>query len=139
MNLSKHIDSVDELVTFITEYNYFLIRPIEVEENKIFVHLVSTKNKKEVKIEIVNYDDVERLFMTINIINIPYKTVDDFVSFNNYLKKDKIEYPEILEGEERTEEKIEQYIKKCGEIFKIYGIKLIDSQEQFPGYYPKWT
>ena len=139
MNLSNHVISFNKLITSISENNYFLTTPIQAKENRVSVHLTSGKNKKEVKIEIVNYDDVKRLFMTIVIINIPYKTVDDFISFDIYLKKNTIEYPEILEGEERTEEKIEHYIKNCSELFKTYGVKLINTDEQFPGYYPEWT
>jgi len=128
-----------EFFNFLHDFGYDFTDSHIGEDGSIELSFNNLSQGKKVDISINNTKELKHFFIFISVVSVPYKSVDDYVSLNEYLTKNKIEHPELLEGEGRTEENIEQYIKKYAELFKAYGIKLISTKEQFPGYYPEWT
>ena len=65
--------------------------------------------------------------------------LNDFIAFDIYLKKNNIPFELILEGDQINLMKIDKYISNYVDLFKKFGIKLIETDKQFPHYFPEWT
>jgi hypothetical protein len=77
--------------------------------------------------------------LSVSVIREPYLHVNDFISFDAFLRKNKISSLPGLKGDKINEEIIAKYIEQYSELFRKYGIALIESDKQFPGYFPQWT
>lgn len=128
-----------EVFDFLNTKGFNLIKFESKDDSSFEFTFLNEHVKKEVSIRILNYNDVKRFFLAISITIQPYKTVDDFISFSEYLEKNKIVEPGTLEKDGRTVEAIEKYIESYCTVFKQEGMELISTSKQFPGYYPKWN
>src|ERR1700694_4101305 len=141
------MNNIRELVIaefkFLEEHGYLFVQD-KIEEKMLLYTLqvvyLNKIKKKEITISSsVNLDLKNEFFITSSIVNLPYKTVNDFVSFDVYLRKDKniiTDTTVFFEDGEINLKLIRDSISSYAKLFKTYGARLIDSREQFLGYYP---
>ncbi len=103
---------VPEAFNFLNAAGYNLIKSGSKDDSSFEFIFLNENVKKKISIGVLNYEDVKRFFLMISITNEPYKTVDDYISFSEYLKKNGISVPNKLESQNRTTESIEKYIKE---------------------------
>ena len=124
---------------FLNEYGYTLSEfDIKSNEECKMVYTNQASNK-EIYISVYNSNEVKRFFITISIVRIPYSSVNDFVSFDVFLTKSKLDVPESLSGDQRNIENANKYFEKYTSLFKEHGIKLITSEQEFPQNFIEWT
>ncbi len=137
--LSQQSDKLQSLFSFIHDFGYSLSKSEMINEEEFKLTYFNEKSGKEIYISLCDSINTQRFFIVIAIIRHPYLSVHDFVSFKIYLDKNGIKHPGVLEFTEKNIDKAESYIKTYADLFKEYGIILIESKDQFPGYFPEWT
>lgn len=150
MDANRYINKIREIIfnefNFLTKMGYSYSN-YTIQE-KMHLHLLeiiykSSEYKKEVAISAsISLNSNNEFYITSSISNIPYKDVNDFISFDIYLKK-------ILHIETNTTiklykmesdiELIDGQVRAYADLFKKEGSSLIASHKKFSGLYPEWT
>jgi hypothetical protein len=121
------------------QLGYVIVKHGFSDKDEFVINFGNSITKKDIDFTISDSEDVNRFYLIISIIRKPYLVVNDFIAFDVYLKKNNIPFKDALEGDEINEASIEEYINDYSELFKIHGINLITSDQQFPHYFPEWT
>lgn len=132
-------NKVKESFNFLQEYNYKLLEYKKISNEEYQIVYDNKGINKNINISICNYEDVKRFFMTISIIREPYLDVNDFISFEVFLTKQNIKHTTALEGDQINNANLSLYVEEYANLFKRYGIELINTNERFPHYFPEWT
>ena len=139
MDLSIFWPTLKYMFNFVATYGYAPLQDQLLNEEEVKLIYGNEETGKEIHISLCNSPNTERLFIVIAIIRIHYKVVHDYVSFQVYLAKNKIEYPHSLEGNERSLQNVNSYLETYANLFNKYGIHLINTNEQFQNYFPERT
>lgn len=132
-------NTVKESFEFFQEYGYILSEFKITNNEECKIVYTNNEKSKDIKFSVCNYNDVQRFFITISIVRIPYIVAHDLVSFDVFMDKNHIKHPESLEGVQRNIENANRYIEHSAHLFKEHCMKLITSNKQFPHYFPEWT
>lgn len=132
-------EKLTEAFKYIQDLGYLYVGSDLKEEDEYVIIFKNDLLNKSINFTISDSEDVHRFFITASIVKNPYLTVDDFVSFNVYLRKHNIQFDSVLDDDQIDERAIKKYIDAYAALFCRHGMPLITSDKQFPGYYPEWT
>ena len=128
------------LVEFTKQFGYSLLEPVVETADEIEVTLLSKKFSKKICFSLSYYQDVERVVSYISVVCFPHQSINDFASFDEFLKKKKnIIVKGGIDVKDENFEEIRDFINQYISLFKEYGVELIENGNRFSGYYHDWT